>query len=105
MALKICPPINFKFRHFSKRGLPNFKLEIVCGIHEVTSSKQGELKDYLIKILEHTPIIIEIDVEIEGLFATFNLSVGMPESILLDPIATPPITKQKSKKINIVRKF
>ncbi len=105
MALKIWPPINFKFRRFFERGLANFKLEIVPRIHEVKSSKQGELKDYFTKILEHTPTIIEIDLEIESMFATFNLSVGMFKSIPLDLIATPAITKQKLKKMNIVRKF
>jgi hypothetical protein len=43
--------------------------------------------------------------EIESMFATFNLSVGMFKSIPLDLIATPAITKQKLKKMNIVRKF
>jgi hypothetical protein len=56
-------------------------------------------------MLEHTLTIIEIDVEIEIVFAKFNLSVGMLKSIPLDPIATPTITKQKPMKINIVRKF
>jgi hypothetical protein len=45
MALKICPPKNFKFRRFFERGLANIKLEIVPRIHEVESSKQRELKD------------------------------------------------------------
>jgi hypothetical protein len=104
MASKICPPANFKLKYFFERSSANFKLEIVLRIHETKANKQGELRNYLTKILELTHIIVEIDVKIEGLFATFNPSASMHESIPLDPIATLTTTKQKPKKIDIIRK-
>jgi hypothetical protein len=46
-----------------------------------------------------------MDVEIEFLLATSDPSVGMFGSILLNTIATLATTKQKPKKIDIVKKF
>jgi hypothetical protein len=51
------------------------------------------------------PIIVEMDVETEVLFATFGPIVGMLESIPVDQIITLASIKQKPKKINIVEKF
>jgi hypothetical protein len=105
MTPKICPPANFKLKCFLEKSLANFKLEIVPRIHETKANKQGELRNYLTKVLEHTLIIVEIDVKIEGLFATFNPSASMHESIPLDPIATLTTTKQKPKKVDIIKKI
>jgi hypothetical protein len=40
----------------------------------------------LTQIFEPTPIIVEMDMEIQVLFATFDPIVGMLESIPIDPI-------------------
>jgi hypothetical protein len=93
MAPKIYPHVNFKFKHSFERGSTNFKPKIVLGIHEVESSRQKELRNYLTQILEPTLTTIEMDVEIEIFLATYGPNVGIPESISLEPIATPTITK------------
>jgi hypothetical protein len=88
-----------------KKGLTNLKPKIVHGIHEAQSSKQGELKNYLRQILEPTPTIVGMDVEIEVLCTTSNFTTCMLESIPLNIITTPATTKQMLKKINIIKKY
>jgi len=46
-----------------------------------------------------------MDAKIEVLFDTSSPSVGMPKSIPLNTIATPTTTKQRLKKIDIIRKL
>ncbi len=88
-----------------ERGLANFKLEIILRIHEVESSRQRELRNYFTQKFIPTLATIEMEVETQVLFATSRPSVGMFESIPLNPNATPNIIKQKLKKVNIVIKF
>ncbi len=97
---------NFKFKHFFEKGLANLKPKIVFRIHEAEFSKQGELKNCLTHNLEPTtPTIVEMNANTKVLFDTFSPSVGMLKSILLNTIATHASTKQRFKKINIIRKL
>jgi hypothetical protein len=88
-----------------EKVLANFKLEIVHGIHEAQSSKQREFKNYLRQILEPTPTIVEMDVEIEVLHTTSNITTCMLEFIPLNRITTHTTIEQMPKKIDIVKKF
>ncbi len=105
MAPKIYPLANSKFIFFLKKVYPISNWKVVLGIHEEEFSEQGEFKNYLTQIFEPMPIIVEMDVETEVLFATFGPIVGMLESIPVDQIITLASIKQKPKKINIVEKF
>ncbi len=98
MAPKINPLANSKFIFFSKKVWPISNQKIVLGIHEEKFSEQGEFKNYFTQIFEPTPIIVEMDMETKGLFATFGPIVGMLQSIPLNPIITLAISNKNLRK-------
>jgi hypothetical protein len=83
-------------------NLSNFIQNIVK--HKVNLDTYWCSENCFTQILEPTFTTIELNVETKFLFATSNPNVSMFESIPLHPIATLATTKQKPKKINIVKK-
>jgi hypothetical protein len=83
-------------------NLSNFTQNLVK--HKVKLDTYCCSENCLTQILELTFITIELDVETKIIFVTSKPNVSMLESIPLHLIATLAVTKQKPKKVDIVKK-